>query len=239
MDRNETFPIRINFSGASAKARAASFRGWAGVVKQWPERSAPAVDFGKWTKAAGNPWGGGVVEFAAYPGQLIMWGANAPGMDRRDKSTKFGIAGFGDTRELWARALSDAEDAGGIFQVGGRVIPNVEEEVDAIGKLAFDKSQLSLTGTQLLSIIIRAFDKLTLRVPRNPMQGEDIAKLRVEFQGRLPIIREAWKERIPELAALADIAMNKFKEWEVLRSLKKSIESETCRVLQAPSRRTR
>ncbi len=113
------------FNGAGKKGH--SFRGWAGRVAEWPEKTAPVVEFGTWNPEKANPYNGGTVIFNCQPFDLVMYGAKSATMDSRDKTTKFGFAGLGADGALRIINLPNDSDARKIFAAGGWQPPSPEE----------------------------------------------------------------------------------------------------------------
>lgn len=222
----DSHTIAISFPGAkisrreryssAGRSRIHAFRGWAGTIKEWPAGESPVIDFGGWSKDPRNEDGGGTVTFSAPAGALIMWGANAPGMDRRDKTTHFGIAGLGDERILRPVRLPEGQVAREIFEAGGWPIADVSAEVAAIGQIYFGGEAPAVTGERLLQLVLQAFEKLTLRCPRGPLKGENLATVRKEMHERLPKIGAAWAVR-QDIASLTVITLAKLNDWEEAR----------------------
>jgi len=117
--------LTVQFFGAGRKG--SPFRGWAGPVVEWPERSPPKVDFGKWVPDRSSSHNGGTVTFEAEPFALIMWGANSKAMRPQDKTTKFGFAGLDEGGRLRAAPLPENTDAREIFLAGGWKAPSADE----------------------------------------------------------------------------------------------------------------
>lgn len=113
------------FNGA--QKAGSPFRGWAGRVTEWPEKTAPMVDFGKWNPDKKNPYNGGTVVFDCQPFDLVMYGANLATMNSRDKTTRFGFAGLGLDGALRIADLPRDSDARKIFAAGGWLPPSPEE----------------------------------------------------------------------------------------------------------------
>ena len=125
-----------NFKGPGKKGRP--FYGWAGPVVEWPEKSAPKIAFGEWTK--NSVTGGGSVTFECAPFQLCMFGANSAKMDPRDKFTYFAFAGLGADGNLRLQVLPDGADARTVFAEGGWVPPaetEISSRISDLPKLDF------------------------------------------------------------------------------------------------------
>lgn len=105
------------------------FHGWAGVIFEWPVKTAPNVDFGIWKV---DPSGGGTVTFQCRPFQLCMLGANSREMQVRDKFTYFAFAGLGNNGNLVLQRLPQDTDARAVFSEGGWKPPAIDDIVASV-----------------------------------------------------------------------------------------------------------
>lgn len=144
-----------HFQGASRKR--APFRGWAGLVTAWPEKSAPTVAFGQWRPDVHSEYGGGSVRFVVPPFTLLMWGANSTEMRSKDKTTNFGFAGLSTEGRLRIAALPQGSDARDVFARGGWHPPDIK---GIVKKMEF----LIAGGTQTPSELSSGMDAVRAEV---------------------------------------------------------------------------
>lgn len=211
--------LTIKFSGSHKKG--APFRGWAGSIEDWPERRPPRLEFGKWTQDRSNAWGGGAVTLEAAPYQLLMWGANAPKMSPRDKTTQFAFAGLEDAGGLWAAPLPAGADARQIYASGGWQPPEQTEIAARIMMPELDQRRPLPGLLELLEVTGAAFQQLGLQWSGMPSKDEHVKRVEA-LRLRLPVIAANWTH-LAEICTMLDLRLQ---DWQNLRTAARAARSD-------------
>lgn len=200
---------KIEMSGAS---RGSVFRGWAGRIGEWLERSAPQIEFGKWLPHDPRRRGsGGIVEFECEPFEIVMYGANSKGMHPRDKTTKFGFAGLGLNGQLCVIELPPESDAVRLFVAGGWQHPKPEDIAEEIEAVVIESTGLSVATDHLLEIKAKTIDGFGFARDGNYPQRHGISLTEEGFDNILvswPLlapIRSAWQKKQQQYADAAKV----------------------------------
>jgi hypothetical protein len=216
----KTSNMKIEFPGSGRKE---AFRGWAGKIVEWQEKSPPKLAFGVW-KAAQSVSCSGFVELRDLERyEIFMFGANSRGMLSRDKFTYFAYAGLTDDGKLRCVKLDREEgNARDLWLNGGlapaaSLVPCAFMELEG---LAADGRLVSIMSfIACLNQVFKAYGLEGIHDAKDGRHLEAITKL----QARLPLISSS----IPELEKFSSRAAEFAGQWQAARGARRNFGMAT------------
>lgn len=198
------------------------FRGWAAKITDWPADARPALRFGTWRNLPSRD--GGVVTLEGVaPGEIVLYGANAPDMRAADKFTFFGRVMRNDDATLRIERLAKGQEARTQW-----LEPPLELDAGVIGQALTQLQALAPTGkTTVLAKLAELINTLLRAYLLKPVGSLDFST--PDYMEKLSALDERLQEisrHFAEFVDLANAVSLYVEQWKIARQAVKAAAAD-------------